>query len=365
MGRRKQAGPLTTATDRRTMMSRHLVASALLAWTAGAPSCALRAQTRVDQEPTIALQGPDHFSFRVGRVEVTALSDGSNEENLHSVLRGVSATRIDALLSRAFMTNPVESNVNAFFFRLGNRAVLVDAGIGQFRPSEGLLRQSLASIHVDPAEITDILITHAHFDHLGGLLHDGKPSFPNATIHLSRIERDFFDNPANQAKNDYPGSIFGAASKVLRKEAAVGKVRTFESGEEVVPGVIATVHPGHTPGSAFYQLRSGTARLVFTGDIFHVIAVQLPEPQTTIIFDVDQALAARTRKTALRAFAAERTLLAVPHGYFPGVGHIRANGKGYEWAPMQYSNRTPDGTIGKTTPETPSRKAQSWPGRSR
>jgi glyoxylase-like metal-dependent hydrolase (beta-lactamase superfamily II) len=97
--------------------------------------------------------------------------------------------------------------------------------------------------------------------------------------------------------------------------------------------------PGHTPGSAFYTVESGGQQIVFVGDIIHVGEVQFPEPAITITYDVDRKQAAQVREAAFATFAHDGTLIAIPHIPFPGVGHIRAAGTGYEWVPIVYGNR--------------------------
>jgi glyoxylase-like metal-dependent hydrolase (beta-lactamase superfamily II) len=107
----------------------------------------------------------------------------------------------------------------------------------------------------------------------------------------------------------------------------------------VLPGVTAELRPGHTPGSAFYTLRSHGQEIVFVGDIIHVAAIQGPDPMITITYDVDPIKAAAVREQALATFADHRTLVAVPHLPFPGVGHFRRLGTGFEWVAVAYSNR--------------------------
>jgi glyoxylase-like metal-dependent hydrolase (beta-lactamase superfamily II) len=114
--------------------------------------------------------------------------------------------------------------------------------------------------------------------------------------------------------------------------------------------VTAAPNPGHTPGSIFYTLRSHGQQIVFTGDIIHFAAVQGPDPKITVAYDVDPALAVSTRQTALSNFADQRTLLAIPHLSFPGVGHFRRAGTGFEWVPVAYGNRQPGTDAGFADP---------------
>jgi glyoxylase-like metal-dependent hydrolase (beta-lactamase superfamily II) len=133
---------------------------------------------------------------------------------------------------------------------------------------------------------------------------------------------------------------FDEAFKTVKLYVDAGKVQTFQGTSELMPGVTATIHPGHTPGSAFYTVQSEGQKIVFVGDIVHVAAVQFPQPAITIDYDVDQSSAAKTRQEVFATFAQDRTLIAVPHLPFPGIGHVRKVGSGYEWVPAEYGNRS-------------------------
>lgn len=300
----------------------------------------------------VALQGADHFRFRVGAIEVISLSDGTVPQDLHVLLRNTTSARIDGLLDHAFLRNPVEASINAFLFRTAGHVVLVDTGSGDFFGPGfgGKLLESLAQIGVSPAEITDVLLTHAHDDHMGGLVHKGRLTFPNAIVHLGRPDLDFFMDRANAARAHYDMSYFDQAATALEPALAAGKISTFAGTSQVLPGVIATIHPGHTPGSAFYTLTSEGQSITFVGDIIHVAAVQAPEPGVAITYDVDPVRAVAVRREAFTRFARERTLIAVPHLSFPGVGHLRQVGTGFEWVPVPYGNRAGNSDAGFADP---------------
>jgi glyoxylase-like metal-dependent hydrolase (beta-lactamase superfamily II) len=204
----------------------------------------------------------------------------------------------------------------------------------------GKLVDSLASVGTKPEDITDILITHVHTDHTGGLVADGRPVFPNAAVHVGKPDIDFFLDPSNAARTGYAMKYFDEAAKTIGVYAKTGKVKPFADGATVLPGVVATIHPGHTPGSAFFTLTSEGRSIVFVGDIIHVAAVQFPNPGITIVYDVDAAKAASVRQTAFAGFVRDRQLIAAPHLPFPGVGHVGDRGNGtFGWFPVEYRNR--------------------------
>ncbi|MBB6250890.1 MBL fold metallo-hydrolase [Nitrospirillum iridis] len=286
-------------------------------------------------------QGADIHRLKIGDVPVTALSDGSVPIDLHSLLKRTTPAKIDALLARAFQTTPTEASINAFLIELPGHLVLVDTGVGEmFGPGlGGKLPESLSRAGFTPDQITDILITHAHSDHAGGLVHQGQRVFPNATVHVGKADLDFFFDRGNAARTHYDIHYFDVAATALKPYLDAGKVKPIAADGEVLPGITATLHAGHTPGSAFFTLTSRGQALVFVGDIVHSAAVQFPEPATTIAFDQDEDRAAAVRAQAFRRFTEGGTLIAVPHMPFPGIGHVRADGAGYAWVPVDYVNR--------------------------
>jgi glyoxylase-like metal-dependent hydrolase (beta-lactamase superfamily II) len=314
----------------------------LLSFAAGPALAAGQPETVPGEAPGIALQGADSYVFTVGDVRVTALSDGTVPQDLHKILLGTTNDKIDAQLAHAYQSNPVEMSVDAFLVDMGDRLILVDTGAGQmFGPGfGGKLPDSLKAAGFSADDITDVLVTHAHSDHMGGLVHNGKIIFNNARIHIGKPDVDFFMDRKNAEKSGYNVQFFDQAIQALKPYADAGKINTFDKPTEILPGVTASLHPGHTPGSAFYTLESQGQTLTFVGDIIHVQAVQFPDPSVTIAYDVDPDMARDVRSKAFSAFARDRSLVAVPHMSFPGVGHIRKAGKGYEWVPVNYGNRS-------------------------
>lgn len=299
-----------------------------------------------DHAPGVARQGnPAIYRFAVGDALVTALSDGTVPLDLHQILRGATPGEIDSLLSRSFLANPTEASINAFLIELGGRRVLVDTGAGElFGPGNGgRLPEALAAAGVAPESITEILITHVHSDHSGGLVRAGKMMFPRATIHAGGPDVRFFSDASNAAKTGYDKRYWAETELTLKPYIDAGRVKPFDDTREILPGIRAELHPGHTPGSAFYTLRSKGQSIVFIGDVIHVGPVQFPRPDITITFDLDQEKARDARRNAFDQFAVDRALIAAPHLPFPGVGHIAAEGTGYRWFPIEHADRDPKG----------------------
>lgn len=292
--------------------------------------------------PGVTAQSPPStYRFTIGDVRVTALSDGTVPINLHDLLRGITPEQTDALLARNYTSNPVEASITAFLLEIGSRRVLVDTGAGELfgAHNAGRLPETLRAAGVSLEQIDDILITHVHSDHSGGLAVGGKMLFPNATIHVGKPDVDFFLDRTNAEKTHYAVRYFDEAAVTLKPYVDAGKVKSFVARSELLPGIVGEVHPGHTPGSAFYTLTSRGENVVFIGDIIHTSAVQFPNPRVTITFDQNPEQARAVRLGAFTQFAAGGTLIAAPHLPFPGVGHIRVEGTGYRWYPVEYADR--------------------------
>lgn len=287
-------------------------------------------------------QVPGVYRYRVGDFEVTALSDGTVPQDLHVLLQGASPAEIDKMLHHAFLSNPVEASITAFLIDTGSRLILVDTGAGGlFGPGfGGKLLGSLKLAGYEPEQIDDILLTHIHTDHSGGLVSEGNRVFPNATVHVGKADLDFFLNPANQGGvNGYDKKYFEEAVKTVGPYVKAGKVHAFTRETWLFPGIKAIPTPGHTPGHGFYQVESRGESLTFIGDIVHVAAVQFPKTAITIVYDVNPSDAAAQRENQFAAAANDRALVAAPHLPYPGIGHIRAEERGYTFVPVDYRDR--------------------------
>lgn len=278
--------------------------------------------------------------FKIGDFELIALSDGTLPIPADQLFTNVKPGEVAARLAKTYQSPHVDASINAYLIKAGDRLVMVDAGTGElYGPNLNKLSASLKAAGYAPEQITDILVTHIHTDHTGGLMDGERMVFPNATLHIERKEIDFWFDPAQRAKASKSNDKYfvEAATKVGPYKAA-GRVQTFDGATELFPGIRAEPAPGHTPGHTFYTLQSKGEKLVFWGDLLHVAEVQFPRPDITILFDIDPKAAAATRQRAFAQAVQGGYWVAGDHVSFPGVGHLQADGKGYRWIPMPYVN---------------------------
>jgi glyoxylase-like metal-dependent hydrolase (beta-lactamase superfamily II) len=291
-------------------------------------------------QPQLDKNQAGFYHLKVGRVEVTALSDGTLTWDALGQLTNISPDDARRLLDESFLKSPIVGSVNAYLIRLGGRLILVDAGTGEtLGPILFKLPDSLKAIGYTPDQITDILVTHIHPDHTGGLAAGGKKVFPNATVHVNKRELAYWTDHAAMAAAEEPTrSFFASVEPTLGPYVASGSVTTFDGETQLFPGLRAVPSYGHTPGQVAYHLEDGAERMIFCGDIVHVPAIQFSNPEATIKFDVDSKAAARQRINEFEDAAKSRTLVAMPHMYFPGVGHVAKEGDHYRWIPIPYLN---------------------------
>lgn len=261
---------------------------------------------------------PAATPFHVGALSLTSLHDTqivvANDGKTFGL--GVSTRAVANVLRAAGApTDRITLSVNDLLVRSGRQLILIDTGLGP--RYHGAVLASLKLAGASPGDVTDVLITHPHPDHIGGLLDaHGHLAFPNATIRMA-------------------GAAWAWMQKKVPAVAATvaPRIRTFDPGATVAPGVVSVSLPGHTPGHVGYEIVSGHSRLLDMGDVAHSSIVSLARPQWNIGFDNDQALGRETRSQTLAALARSGEWVFSPHFPYPGVGHITAAGRGFAWKP--------------------------------
>lgn len=288
--------------------------------------------------PMAKTPAPGFFRLMLGDIEITALSDGTVDLPVTQLLQTKPA-KVDAALAKSFLKNPLETSVNAYVINTGSKLVMIDAGAGSlFGPTLGKLQANLKAAGYQPEQVDEIYITHMHGDHIGGVTADTATAFPNAVVRLDKKDADYWMSQANldAAPADKKG-FFQGAMAMMKPYIAANRFKPFSGSTELVPGVKASSSYGHTPGHTTYVVESKGQKLVLIGDLIHVGAVQFDDPTITITFDTDNKAAKAQRLAAFAAAAKEGTLVGASHLQFPGLGHLRAEGKAYRWVPVNYT----------------------------
>lgn len=286
--------------------------------------------------PQVKTQAPGYYRMTLGDFEVTAISDGTVDLTVAELMTNTTTAKVRSALAWAYLKDPVETSVNAYLINTGNKLVLIDAGAGNFfGPTVGKLVDNLKASGYQPEQVDEVYVTHMHADHLGGIVNGNQMTFPNAIVRVNQRDADFW--LTGSTKGDRPKDVIEAAMTATKPYIAAGKFKPFDGDSELTPGIRAVGAYSHTPGHTIYMVESRGQRLVLWGDLMHVAAVQFPEPAVTINFDTDSKAAAAQRKKEFADAAKRGHRVAAAHLPFPGIGHLRADGRGYDWIPANYS----------------------------
>ena len=290
--------------------------------------------------PMAATQAPGYFRMMLGSFEVTALSDGTLDLPVDTLL-SADARQTRADVASLHLEVPLETSFNAYLINTGEKLVLIDTGGGALFGSRlGQLARHIEAAGYQASQIDEVLLTHLHSDHIGGLMSDGQPVFVNATVRADGRESGYWlsaEARKHAATNDL--QFFDAAAAMLTPYIAAGKYQPFKAGSQIVPGISAVSADGHTAGSTVYLIESKGRRLLLIGDLIHVGPVQFKRPDVTIAFDVDRDAARAIRVDVFRRAAVAGDLLGGSHLPFPGLGRLQAEGKGYRWLPVDYTTQ--------------------------
>ena len=284
-----------------------------------------RSETTSDTSP---------FGFRQGSFDVTMLSDGHFA--LPAEIVAPEATpdqwlEIERRLGGSAGT--IRAHANIPLIQAGDDLILIDlGGGGKFQPTEGRLASSLAAAGHDKEAITKVLLTHAHPDHVWGLLgSDDRPRFPNASYYVGAAEWDFWMDP--DFTSSRPSVLHAFAMGAQRDLSAVReRIVLVKDGDDILPGLQAIATPGHTPGHMSYAL-AGPETLVVTGDVVTNQIVSFEHPAWRFGNDTDQEVGANTRRRFVDRAAVDRLLLLGYHFAYPGLGRVERSGNEYRYVP--------------------------------
>ncbi len=296
--------------------------------------------------PPINKPAAGFYRYKVGEIEVTVVNDGVSRMPLtDDFVSNVPKDRVNAALDALFMEKDFYAGpYNPIVVNNGKQLALIDTGTGElgFKGSNGLngrLMLGLAAAGIDPATIDVVIASHYHGDHINGILKaDNTLAFPNAEILVPEPEHKFWmdDGEMSRTTNPRVEAGFRNARRVLTPEV-LKRLRTYQTGKEVIAGVTALSSPGHTPGHHSHIISSGNKTVFAQADVTHAPFLFARNPGWHIALDVDPVMAEATRRKIYDMLAADRMTVQGFHYPFPAVAHIEKTSNGYREVMVQWS----------------------------
>ena len=285
-----------------------------------------------DQQPA-----PRHpvSRFRVGSARATVLSDGSIPfGDVYAAFSTTPAATVGALLDAARI-EPGDMRLpqNNLLLDMDGHRILFETGKGPVTlPGyrTGKLMPALQAAGIEPGSITDVVMSHAHSDHCGGIVAaDGRVNFPNARYHLSHADFDYWTDPQRVPPHQAAWLEIARHNLLPVKD----RLHLFAAGDMVLPGVHSVSTPGHTVGHVGFDVTAGEGNLCLIGDLAHHHVLLLERPELLFVHDTDPAQSAASRFAELTRLATQRMRMFGYHFPWPGLGHVAPAGTGFRFIP--------------------------------
>jgi glyoxylase-like metal-dependent hydrolase (beta-lactamase superfamily II) len=276
------------------------------------------------------------FRFRVGSFSCIAIQDDAPLYPIGMFLTNVAKEQYEpVLLERGEDPQHVELPYTCLFINTGLERLLVDTGVGvdRLKPTQGRLLRLLRAEGIDPGEISTVILSHGHSDHIGGTLNEaGQPAFPNARYVMFRKEWDFWMSNPSLAElpvdESFKKGMLASAQKNLPGVQA--QLDLVDPETQIVPGIMAIAAFGHSPGQMGLEISSAEHRLLFVADaIVHPLHLEYPE--AIGMTDHRPSEMVETRIRLLEKAVREKSLVSTSHFAFPGLGYVAPKRNRWEW----------------------------------
>ena len=317
---------------RRTILRSALAAPAVLTLPAQA------AMTAPEGE-----QNAGWYRFALGSFEITVVSDGNLLVPTTTIGTNQPREAVTSFLEDRFLDPATNySHTNLVLIDTGDAKVLIDVGSGdKFQPSAGRVVANLEAAGIDIGDVTHVALTHAHPDHVWGMMDDfgDEPRFPEAEYSIAAAEFDWWmtEGRVDLVPEMIQGFVVGAQN-ALRPVAE--RTTMVKGNDQIVPGVTMIDTPGHTPGHMSVMIESEGQSMMVLGDAITHAYASFEHPDWQFVTDIDPDMAVKTRKQLLDRLATDRIAVVGYHLPFPGVGHVLRRGSAYQYvaAPWQWGD---------------------------
>lgn len=280
------------------------------------------------------------FHFNIGKFSCINFNDGYHDYPVESFFDKVPLNQLQNELGLSEVPETVTSTYGCLYIDTGENKLLIDSGVGKFFETTGRLQEYLQRENIQNKSIDTIIITHAHPDHIGGLLdNEGNLMFPNARFYSNQEEWDFFTkNDAykkfKEDNIDFFNRLSGPALRIY--EGIKNKLIYIEPDVEIMPGIKTIDAKGHTPGQIAVIVSSSDEKLIYISDVvFHPLHLKhldwLPHQR----YMVNPIEYKKTRRRIFDLAADENMLVSAMHFFPPpSLGHVKRKGDGWEWRPI-------------------------------
>ncbi len=302
---------------------------------------ALVGGARAQAVPAAAAPGqvPGVYRFKVGDFLVTMVHDGYSRRPVEGLVRNAPVADVRAVLAGSFLpTTHYDGVYTVPFIQAGRHLLAFDCGTGgQMSPTSGQMAANMRFAGLRPEDVTHVVQTHFHADHINGLTTaDNLAFFPNAEIVVPEVEWAWWTGAGNESRS--PESQRSHFANTARRFAPyAGRVRRIAAGAEVVPGVRSVAAYGHTPGHTLFHVADGNQQLLVMADTTHRPELFVRRPDYYSLFEFDAPMAAETRRKVLDQVATDRIQVAGYHFPFPATGFIGRDGNSLRYVPVSWS----------------------------
>jgi glyoxylase-like metal-dependent hydrolase (beta-lactamase superfamily II) len=275
--------------------------------------------------------------YQIGRFEVTVISDGFIDFPFN-FFTGVTADQARQAAQSVYAAgnNGIRASFSTYLINDGERYILVDSGpAGTVSRTSGYLPSTLEALGVKQTDIDVVILSHAHVDHIAGMVTGNRNNYPNAEVYIDRRDVRAFTDPSIEARApEIVKSSFAAAAQLVR---LYPRLQQIDGNRQIARGISVFDLSGHTPGQIGVKIEDGGQSLNLVSDMIFHPAAHPALPGLGIIFEMDKAAADAARARFFAQAAEEKSLIAATHMPFPGVGRIVRDGASLKWLPADWS----------------------------